>query len=172
MFRTRKWLLGIAACTVLATLFIACSDDDDDAGDVTPAATAPAVADTPPAGEDNVLAVALSEFSVVPDKANIAAGSITIRATNNGPDDEHELVIIRSDLSPNALPTADDGSVPEDEVDFVDEVEGLAVGESNEITVDLGPGKYVLICNIVQEEPDGTIEAHYERGMRAGLTVE
>ena len=68
------------------------------------------------------------------------------------------------------LPTADDGSVPEDEVDVVDEIEGLAVGDSGEVTVDLEAGAYVLICNIVQEEADGTIEAHYERGMRTGLT--
>lgn len=162
----RKWALGLAACTIIASLAIACGDDDDDdGGDVTPGATA-----SP--GEDNVIAVRLSEFSVVPDKSTAAAGSITFRATNDGPEDEHELVIIRSDLAPNALPTTDDGSVPEDEVDVVDEIEGLAVGDSGEVTVDLESGAYVLICNIVQEEADGTIESHYERGMRAGLTVE
>jgi hypothetical protein len=29
----------------------------------------------------------------------------------------------------------------------------------------------VLICNIVQTEPDGTIESHYQKGMRTALTV-
>ena len=30
----------------------------------------------------------------------------------------------------------------------------------------------MLICNILQEEPDGTLEAHYAEGMRTGFTVE
>ena len=161
-----KWALGLAACVLVASFATACGDDDD----ATPAATTSA--DNTPAGDDNIIVVELVEFSVVLDKATVPAGSLTFRATNNGPDDEHEFVIIRSDLAPNMLPTADDGSVPEDEVDVVDEIEGLAVGDSGEVTVDLEAGAYVLICNIVQEEADGTIEAHYERGMRTSLTVE
>lgn len=170
MTSRKRWALGIAACLLVASFATACGDDDGDDADVTPAATTST--DNTPAGDDNVLAVELVEFSVVPEKASVPAGSITFRVTNNGPEDEHEFVIIRSDLAPNELPTADDGSVLEDDVDVVDEIEGLAVGDSGEVTVDLEPGAYVLICNIVQEEDDGTIEAHYERGMRTRLTVE
>jgi hypothetical protein len=39
------------------------------------------------------------------------------------------------------------------------------------VSFDLAPGKYVLICNIVQTEPDGSIEAHYKVGMRTAFTV-
>ena len=88
-----KWALVLAAFTIIAPLAIACSDDDDD-GDATPAATTSA--DNTPAGDDNVILVELVEFSVVPDKATVPAGSLTFRATNNGPEDEHEFVIIRS----------------------------------------------------------------------------
>ena len=39
------------------------------------------------------------------------------------------------------------------------------------VSFDLAPGKYVLICNIVQTEPDGSKEAHYKVGMRTAFTV-
>jgi uncharacterized cupredoxin-like copper-binding protein len=172
----------LALCAVLVTLGAACGGDDDAEDDdttpiasaaaATPGASSTAAVDTTPGAEGTVIDVTLNEFSVVPNKSTAPAGSITFRATNEGPEDEHELVVIRSDLAPGDLPTADDGSVPEDEVDFVDEVEGLAVGASAEITVDLAAGKYVLICNIVETEDDGTIESHYQKGMFRGLTVE
>lgn len=173
MKRRTIWIVGLAALSLVAVAGMACgNDDDDDASDATPAASATVtVAETRPAG-GTVVEVLLNEFAVVPDKTTVPAGSITFNATNQGPDDEHEFVIIRSDLAPGALPTGADGSVPEDEVDFVDEIEGLAVGASGSVTVDLAAGKYVLICNIVQTEPDGTIESHYQQGMRNALTVE
>lgn len=182
--RTR-WVIGLAAGLLVVTMGIACSDDDDDADDAatpaasssvvsatTPAASKTAADATTPAADGTVIEVQLNEFSVVASKGKAPAGSITFRVTNEGPDDEHEFVIIRSDLAIDALPTDADGSVPEDKVDFVDEVEGLAVGASGEVTVDLAAGKYVLICNLVETEPDGTIESHYQEGMRSALTVE
>jgi hypothetical protein len=79
-------------------------------------------------------------------------------------------VIIRTDLAPDALPTADDGSVPEDEVDIVDEIEPFAVGSSEELTVELTVDSYVLNCNVVEDE-EGTTESHCQNGMRTALTV-
>jgi hypothetical protein len=57
-------------------------------------------------------------------------------------------------------------------IEVVDEIEEIPVGESRSLTVDLEAGNYVLICNILQEEPNGTLEAHYSEGMRTGFTVE
>jgi uncharacterized cupredoxin-like copper-binding protein len=150
---------------------VACGDDDDDGDGETPVASA-TTADSSPDSEGTVVEVLLVEFSVVPDKDKVPAGEVTFRATNEGPDDPHEMVLIRTDLAPGDLPTADDGSVPEDEVDLVDEIEEIAVGDTDELTVELSAGSYVLICNIVEEEPDGTIESHYQEGMRSGFTVE
>lgn len=173
MSRRPRWGIALAACILVTTIGVACGGDDDE-GDsgktpTAPSPTAASASTTTAAG--TVVEVQLNEFSVVPDKGIIPAGSITFRATNGGPDDEHELVIVRSDLAPGALPTAEDGSVPEDDVDFVDEIEGLAVGESGDVTVDLAAGKYILLCNVVQTEPDGTIESHYEKGMYSAITV-
>jgi uncharacterized cupredoxin-like copper-binding protein len=165
-------MVGLATCTLLATVGVACGDDDDDDGGATPVTSATASAVSSPGTEGPVIEVLLVEFSVVPDKSTVSAGEITFRATNEGPEDAHEMVIIRTDLAPDALPTADDGSVPEDDIDLVDEIEEIAVGASDELTVELAAGSYVLICNIVQTEADGTIESHYQKGMRSALTVE
>ena len=72
------------------------------------------------------------------------------------------------------LPTDDDGAVLEtgEGMEVVDEIEDIPIGDTPTLTVDLAAGSYVLICNILQEEPDGTLEAHYSVGMRTGFTVE
>lgn len=193
--RWSKLALGLTALLASCAITAACSSGTSSAdktatagkgGGTTPAATKSAAtstgtkaATTPsattgatqaPAGA--VIAVTLNEFAVALDKDTVPAGKVTFRATNEGPDDAHEMVIIRTDLAPGALPTAADGSVPEDAIDLVDEIEEIAVGESDELTVDLKAGSYVLICNIVQTEADGTIESHYQKGMRRALTVE
>jgi hypothetical protein len=64
----------------------------------------------------------------------------------------------------------DDGSVSEDDIDVVDEVEEFPVGDTRELTVDLDAGSYVLICSLVHEE-DGVTESHYRNGMATAFAV-
>jgi uncharacterized cupredoxin-like copper-binding protein len=118
--------------------------------------------------------VTLQEFAVSTDPGTAPAGSVTFDVSNTGPDDVHEFVVIKTDLGPTELPVDDDGAVLEDGegMEVVDEIEDIPVGETPTLTVDLDAGAYVLICNILQEEPDGTLEAHYSEGMRTGFTVE
>ena len=113
--------------------------------------------------------VTLQEFAIVPDPTSAAAGDVTFHVTNDGPDEVHELVIIRTDLAPDALPTGEDGSVEEggEGMEVVDEIEDIPVGESQDLTVALDAGSYVLICNIVESG-----EVHYTSGMRTAFTVE
>lgn len=151
-----KVLLTLAALLSVAT-FIACGDDDDeDGGD---------------GGGDNEIGVTLQEFSVVPDADSVEAGEVTFNVENVGPDDVHEFVVVKTDLDPDALPTADDGSVDEEGtgVEVIGEIEDIPVGETQTLTVDLEAGAYVLICNIYDLDED---EAHYEEGMRTAFTVE
>jgi len=114
--------------------------------------------------------VTLSEWSVQRDKAELPAGSITFEVTNTGPDDIHEFVVIRTDLAPGSLPTDSTGKVDEEGGGMVveGEIEDIAVGASDTLTLDLAAGKYVLICNIYTEEEN---EAHYHEGMRTDFTV-
>jgi hypothetical protein len=117
--------------------------------------------------------VTLQEFAIAANPASIGAGEITFEATNEGPDDPHELVVFRTDLAPDALPTGEDGAVDEEGegVELISEIEEFPVGETQSMTLGLEAGSYVLICNIVEEE-DGELESHYQEGMRLAFTVE
>jgi hypothetical protein len=88
-------------------------------------------------------------------------------------EDTHGFVVFKTDLEPDALPTAPVGSVDEEGegVELIDEIEDIAVGDTPTLTVSLDAGSYVLICNIVEDEGDETI-VHYQQGMRTGFTVE
>jgi uncharacterized cupredoxin-like copper-binding protein len=148
-----KVILGLAVAA-LAVLAIACGDDDDDDG-----------------GGGGSVDVSLKEWSVTPAESSISAGSLTFSVTNDG-EEPHEFLVIRSDLAPDALPVDEDGKVIEDEVDAVDEIEAFGAGTTEDLTVNLEPGSYVLICNITEFLPGEEPESHYQNGMRTAFTVE
>jgi len=115
--------------------------------------------------------VTLSEWAVARDKAELPAGSITFEVTNTGPDDVHELVVIRTDLDAGALPADSTGKVDEEGSgieEVMGEIEDIAVGASETLTLDLAAGNYVLLCNIYSADEH---EAHYQEGMRIGFKV-
>lgn len=122
------------------------------------------------AGDATTVDVAVQEFSVIPSVESAPAGQITFAVTNDGPEDVHEFVIIATDLGAGDLPTDEHGAVDEegDGIEVVDEIEDLPVGETQELTVDLESGGYVLVCNIYDEDED---EAHYEMGMHTDFEV-
>lgn len=115
--------------------------------------------------------VTLQEWAVVVGDDSAPAGEITFSVTNDGPDDIHEFVIIRTDLDPGDLPVDEQGAVTEEGegMEVVDEIEDIPVGETQDVTVELEAGSYVLICNIYSADED---EAHYAEGMRTAFTVE
>jgi uncharacterized cupredoxin-like copper-binding protein len=154
----RVWL---AVPMILGLVFVTASCGDDDEGEAT-GATGGTTVD-----------VTLQEFAVLPAQESASAGDVTFAVTNEGPEDTHEFVVFKTDLAPEALPTASDGSVDEEGegVELVNEIEDIAVGDTPTLTVSLDAGSYVLICNIVEEEGDETI-VHYQQGMRTGFTVE
>jgi uncharacterized cupredoxin-like copper-binding protein len=122
-------------------------------------------------GESTTVNVTLQEWSVLPEVSSADAGEITFHVTNDGPDDIHEFVVIKTDLAPGDLPTDETGAVDEEGegMEVVDEIEDLEVGASEDVTVTLEAGSYVLLCNIYSEDEE---EAHYEEGMRTAFTVE
>jgi uncharacterized cupredoxin-like copper-binding protein len=121
-------------------------------------------------GGESTVAVTLQEFAIAPAEPSTSAGSVTFEATNEGPDDDHELVVIRTDLETQSLPTAEDGSVDEsgEGIEVIGEIEEFPPGESRSATFDLEAGNYVLICNIYDADEQ---EAHYAEGMRTSFTV-
>ena len=159
----------IVAGAAMALLTAGACSSDNTASDASASATESSASPE----RDVSVEVKLSEFAVSAP-ASAQAGSLTFAVTNDGPEDVHEFVIIRTDLSSIDLPTDADGAVVEGGagMEAVDEIEDIAVGDTQTLTVDLEAGSYVFICNILQTEPDGSLEAHYTEGMRTGFTVE
>lgn len=145
--RVRRWL----AASMVAGLAVAASSCDGD--------------------DEATVAITLQEFAIAADPASVAAGSVTFDATNEGPDDVHEFVVIATDLPITDLPTVEDGSVDEagEGLEVIGEIEDLPVGETQSVTLDLEAGNYALICNIYDADEE---EAHYQEGMRTSFTVE
>lgn len=135
-------------------------------------------ATTPQGGEtpdqrsgDSTVSVELKEYAISPSPAAGSPGEVTFEIENTGTE-THEFVILATDLGIVDLPTAADGSVDEEAAGMkvVDEVEDIPAGEKRTLKVTLGPSKYVLICNVVEEEA-GKTDVHYQLGMRVGFVV-
>ena len=79
---------------------------------------------------------------MLPAQDSAPAGDVTFNVTNTGPEDIHEFVVFMTDLAPDALPTAPDGSVDEEGegVELIDEIEDIAVGDTPTLTVALDAG--------------------------------
>ena len=124
----------------------------------------------PTAAGPTTVKVTLQEWAVVPVPASVAAGAVTFEVTNSGPEDIHEFVVIKTDLAPGALPVDSTGTVTEEGAGMtvVDEIEDIPVGETQELSVTLAAGKYVLLCNIYSADEQ---EAHYAMGMRVAFEV-
>jgi hypothetical protein len=140
---------------VVWSLAVGCGDDDDGGGAA--------------GGEVNVV---LSEFIVELDPDSADAGEITFVVDNQG-GETHEFVVVEA-ASADELPLADDGSFDEEafgEENVLGEVEDVASGDTEDLTLDLEPGSYLLLCNIVEEE-DGESESHFAEGMHTTFTVE
>jgi uncharacterized cupredoxin-like copper-binding protein len=111
-------------------------------------------------GATGDVVVTMKDFSLTAEPGTFAAGTISFGIQNDGPS-AHEFVVLRTDKAPDALPV-ENGVIPEDQVDLVDEAEDIAPGTNTSLSVDLEPGSYVLVCNL---------PAHYEAGMHAPFTV-
>jgi hypothetical protein len=132
-------------------------------------AVEPGVVEPKPADAAQV-DVTLREWAIELAQTSVRAGKLYFLAENAGPEDPHELVIIRTDLAADALPV-EDHKVPEGEVDIITEIEPFASQSKASTTVELPKGSYVLICNITEVE-GGETESHYEEGMRVAFNVQ
>jgi uncharacterized cupredoxin-like copper-binding protein len=160
-------LAGLAACSSSGAGASAAPSTAPSAADAASASPADA------AGAGGTVDVVLQEFAVLPSVPSIGHGSVTFNATNTGPEDAHEMVVFKTDLGLHDLPASAEGKVDEEGagLTFIGEIEEFEPGKTGTGTFDLAPGRYVLVCNIVQDEPDGSKESHYIQGMEVEFIV-
>lgn len=144
---------------------------------VTAVATPPSVAEDslsrlaalqPSQGE--AVKVVLKEWRIDLGKQGAKAGPVTFRVNNLG-DEDHELVIIKTDLHHKALPVSHGKVIETEAGELIGEIEEFPSSEVREATFMLSPGNYALFCNMVEKEEDGRLESHYQEGMRVPFTV-
>ena len=109
--------------------------------------------------EQPTLTVELTDFAVTASPGTVKAGRVVF-AIRNRAAMAHELIVIRTDQVPDALPI-DGGKAKED--GKVGGVANISASVSRKLALDLTPGRYVLICNV---------PGHYQLGMHTQLTVE
>lgn len=97
------------------------------------------------------------------DKSSVPAGSVTFDVHNASKGVIHEMLVIQVKNYHDKLPyDKTKGAIIEDKTKDYGEVSELEPGASGSVTLNLRPGKYLLICN----QP-----AHYEDGMFTHLIV-
>ncbi|MEK6206190.1 MAG: hypothetical protein AABM32_00965 [Chloroflexota bacterium] len=109
----------------------------------------------------STITVKLSEFKIELSSSVAKTGDVVFNVQNTGVL-LHELALLKTDLAPDKLPVLPDGSVDEDKLELMDEIEDIEPTKSPTMTVNLKPGNYVLICNVA---------GHHAAKMYIGLTV-
>lgn len=104
------------------------------------------------------LSLELTDRSITADHASVPAGHIVFSIHNAGTG-VHELAVVRADAAADQLPY-DGASSRATVTDVVAEREAIVPGATKRLSVDLDPGRYVLICNV---------PGHYAAGMRVAL---
>lgn len=107
--------------------------------------------------------VSLREYKIVMP-TDFKAGRHTLGLANDGKV-PHELVLFRTDLAADSLPTDKNGEVIEDSPQLeavADSGSSLEPGTTRGVAVKLDPGHYVAVCNL---------PSHYEQGMQLDITV-
>ena len=169
----KRVFFGIGTILLLVgVVAVACGGggDGDSGGDSEPEPTATTAVQQPGIAASEVN-VRLFEWTVDAGVESVAAGAVTFNAANIG-GVGHNLVVIRSDLATNALPVIKGGGGDEAStaIEVVGKIEELEPGLDQSMVLELEPGVYALICNIVDEDDAGR-RSHYQLGMRIELQV-
>jgi hypothetical protein len=108
----------------------------------------------------------LTEYQINSALQYIAKGKSAFVAKNTGTV-KHEVVVVRGN-DPASLPTKPDGSVDEDQIaksDKAGEIGNIKQGKTKAKRFKLAVGSYILFCNIIDTEPDGSQISHFAKGM-------
>lgn len=140
----RLRVLPLALVLAVAALAAGCGGDDDDDGGRTAATTE----ETTAAGGGGAQAVEMTEFEFIPNDLSVKAGD-TLSTENTG-STVHNLTI-------------EAGPDPEQASKELTATPDVAAGDSADLTLDVDPGEYSIVC---------TIGNHRELGMVGTIRVE
>ena len=151
---------AIAAIVLVAVpTATGCGGENGDGGQAAaPAQTATQTA-TQSGAAGRALTIHMTEFAFDPKDATAKAGKVTITAPNDGKV-VHELVLLKTDADPAALPKK---GAEVDESASVGEIADVEPGSTKTATFKLAPDKYAMVC---------ALPGHYEGGMYGSLRVE
>jgi uncharacterized cupredoxin-like copper-binding protein len=113
-----------------------------------------------------------NKYFVKVDKDTVKAGTTTFVIDNVGTI-HHEMAIYKTDIAADKLPLTAEGTVDEEKAGLLaeavyatpvrgDEDHRIRDGRGVNFTIDLQPGKYVLLCNL---------RGHYKAGQFVAFTV-
>ncbi len=111
--------------------------------------------------EDSSTDPSIPHMRIVLDRSTLKAGLVTFKAVNASKTLTHEIIIVDDKGAKLPFDTKQD-RIDERKVRALGEVSDLAPGKTGEVTLNLGPGKYTVLCN----EP-----GHYKDGMVATLNI-
>lgn len=110
----------------------------------------------------NSIDVKLSSYKIDMASTSAPAGDINFKLEDTSNDTEHEFVVFKTDLDAAQLPLDAEGNVDEGQLTGMGEEE-LKPGEKKDLTMNLQPGHYAIICNM---------DGHYGQGMYTNFTVQ
>ena len=89
------------------------------------------------------------KMGITTDVSRVKAGKIDFEVSNDSGNMVHEMLVVKVNSFNEALPyNPKKASVIEDQTNDFGEVSELEPGKSGSLTVDLKPGKYLLVCNM------------------------
>ncbi|MBW4540079.1 MAG: hypothetical protein KME43_13180 [Myxacorys chilensis ATA2-1-KO14] len=159
-------LLRIAASVILLSSIAACGNKQANAPSSQPNAAAPQASTAPQNAAATTVEVVETEMAIKLSKTTVPQGPVQFVVKNQGKV-PHEMVLLKTDLPLDQLPTKNDGKFDEQaksvkEIIEIEEDE-LKSGGSKSVSVPLSKGRYVVVCNVGK---------HFEKGMKTALTVQ
>jgi uncharacterized cupredoxin-like copper-binding protein len=145
MASTRRVLLCAFALVVLVGSVVGCS-----------AASSSAV--------ESRIDVTLHDFGIKVSRHSVPAGLVVLHVTNDGPS-THEINVDLTRYQAGKIPLQRDGLTAAENapgLHRIDSIEQVNLHRTEDLTLDLKPGRYVLWCNL---------EGHYLGGMHQTFDV-
>jgi uncharacterized cupredoxin-like copper-binding protein len=151
--------LSVAVIVILVVpVAVGCGGDNGDGGQAAAPTATVTQTTTDRSAASRALRIRMTEFAFDPNDAVAKKGAVTITALNDG-EVVHDLVLLKTDVDPAKLPKKGDKV---DESTSVGEIADVEPGSTKKTTLELAPGKYVMVC---------ALPGHYEGGMYGSLTV-